>query len=44
MIIHGCDRSLNAEWLQSIKNFLGDRAIDPHTPKRDASALDPVAE
>src|SRR6266550_2512827 len=44
MIINGCDRSLDAEWLRSIKNFLGDRAINPHTPKRDASALDPVAE
>ena len=44
MIIHGCDSSLDAEWLQSIKNFLGDRAINPHAPKGDASALDPVAE
>ena len=44
MIVHGCHRSLDAEWLQSIKNFLGDRAINSNTPKREASALDPVAE
>jgi hypothetical protein len=25
MIIHGCYRSLNAKWLQSIKDLLGDR-------------------
>ena len=44
MIVQGGNRSLDAKRLQSIQNLLGDRTINSHAPKREASAVDPVAE
>jgi hypothetical protein len=44
MIIHGCYGSLDAKWLQSIKDLLGDRAINSHASKQGTSAVGAVAE
>src|SRR5258708_24696769 len=38
MGIHCASGSLDAEWLQAIQNLLGDGAINPSAPERDAIA------